>query len=161
MPTLRLCQILFVFLIGAFAASVTLNNLVDPKSNLRFVTHLMSMDTVFPDSTLKRRAITAPWAHRLVFGLIVLAEGATALLCLAGALRLALVLDAPAALFAAAKDLAFAGLGLGFALWFGGFMIVGGQWFASWQSAQWNGRESAFMFYSAIGIATVLLALAS
>jgi predicted small integral membrane protein len=36
-------------------------------------------------------------------------------------------------------------------------MVIGGQWFASWQSKQWSGRESAFMFYSAIGIAFLAL----
>jgi len=82
---------------------------------------------------------------------------ATALLCLAGATILAMALGAAPAEFHAAKGVAFAGLGLGFALWFGGFMLVGGQWFASWQSKQWSGRESAFMFYSAIGIAFLVL----
>ncbi|MBL8383510.1 MAG: DUF2165 domain-containing protein [Burkholderiales bacterium] len=157
MLTIRLCQTLFVFLIGAFAAGVVLNNLRDPQSNLRFVTHLMRMDTVFPDTRLKRRAVTDPALHLLAFRLIVAVEAATALLCLAGAARLALALGADAAAFHAAKDVAFAGLGLGFLLWFGGFMIVGGQWFASWQSREWNGRESAFMFYAAIGFAFLAL----
>lgn len=157
MITIRLCQTLFVFLIGAFAMSVVLNNLRDPQSNLRFVTHLMSMDTVFPDSRLRRRAITSPALHRLAFALIVVVEAAAAVLCLAGAVRMALAMFADAPVFHAAKDIAFAGLGVGFLLWFGGFMIIGGQWFASWQSRDWNGRESAFMFYAAIGM--VFLAL--
>ena len=59
--------------------------------------------------------------------------------------------------FEAAKSAAYAGLLLGFCVWFGGFMIAGGQWFASWQSDRWNGRQSAFMFYTAIGIALVVL----
>lgn len=157
MTTIRLCQILFVFLIGAFAGLVALNNLRDPQSNLRFVEHLMRMDTIFPDSRLKSRAIDSPWLHRLFFALIVVTEGLTALLCTAGAAVLGAALGASAADFHAAKSVAFAGLGLGFALWFGGFMVIGGQWFASWQSQQWNGRESAFMFYSAIGLAFVAL----
>jgi predicted small integral membrane protein len=157
MNTIRLCQILFVFLIGAFAALVALNNLRDPQSNLRFVQHLMSMDTVFPDSRLKSRAITSPWLHRLFFGLIIATEGITAILCIVGAVALGRMFDAPVADFHAAKSVAFAGLGLGFALWFGGFMVIGGQWFASWQSQDWNGRESAFMFYTAIGVAFLAL----
>jgi predicted small integral membrane protein len=153
----RVCQILFVALIGGFALLVTLNNLRDPRSNLRLVQHLMSMDTVFPDTRLKRRAVLSPLAHRVAFGLIVAVEGVAALLCLAGAARLALAFGAGAAEFHTAKALSFAGLGLGFVLWFGGFMVVGGQWFASWQSKEWSGRESAFMFYSAIGIAFLAL----
>lgn len=157
MTTIRLCQILFVFLIGAFAALVTVNNLRDAQSNLRFVTHLLSMDSVFPDSTLKRRAILSPLLHRIAFRCIVLVEGMTALLCIAGAAYLVPALGASSDDFHAAKALAFAGLGLGFALWFGGFMVIGGQWFASWQSKEWNGRESAFMFYAAIGMVFLIL----
>jgi len=157
MNVVHLCQILMVALVGAFALLVTLNNLRDPQSNLRLVEHLMSMDTVFPDSRLKSRAVVSPLAHRIAFGLIVAVEGITALLCLGGAAMLARKLGAGAAEFHAAKTVAFAGLGLGFALWFGGFMVIGGQWFASWQSKQWSGRESAFMFYSAIGIAFIVL----
>jgi predicted small integral membrane protein len=157
MNVLQLCQILFVALIGLFALLVAYNNLRDPQSNLRLVEHLLSMDSVFPDTRLKSRAIASPLAHRLAFGVIVAVEGVTALLCLAGAAILAGALGAGAAEFHAAKSVAFAGLGLGFALWFGGFMVIGGQWFASWQSKQWSGRESAFMFYSAIGIAFLAL----
>lgn len=157
MPVIQTLQILLVFLVGAFAALVTWNNIADPRSNLRFVEHLMRMDTIFPDSRLRSRAIQSPLLHRLTFGAIVVVEGLTAVACLAGALRLALSWGAPADVFHAAKDWAFAGLGLGFALWFGGFMVIGGQWFASWQSRDWNGRESAFMFYSAIGIAILVL----
>jgi predicted small integral membrane protein len=37
--------------------------------------------------------------------------------------------------------------GLGFLVWFFGFMVVGGEWFAMWQSKLWNGQEAAFRFY--------------
>ncbi len=154
---IRLCQVLFVALIGAFAGLVTWNNVTDPRSNLLFVQHLMSMDTTFEQSTLRRRAITNPALHKLFFGVIVAVEGLTALLCLLGAAWLGMSLTAGVAEFHAAKALAFCGLALGFALWFGGFMVVGGQWFASWQSERWNGRESAFMFYTAIGFVFLVL----
>jgi len=154
---IQLCQILFVALIGAFALLVAYNNLRDPASNLRLVEHVLGMDSVFPDTRLKDRAIASPALHRIAFGLIVAAEFLTAALCLVGAAILLRVHGSGADTFHAAKGVAFAGLGLGFALWFGGFMVIGGQWFASWQSKQWSGRESAFMFYSAIGIAFLAL----
>ena len=49
--------------------------------------------------------------------------------------------------FNAAKRYAVLGAGLGFLLWFTGFMVVGGEWFAMWQSKTWNGQEAAFRFY--------------
>lgn len=157
MNIIQLCQILFVAQIGAFALLVAYNNVRDPGPNLRLVQHVMSMDDVFADTRLKDRAITSPALHRAMFWLIVATEAVVAALCLVGAARLALVHGAAPAEFHAAKTLAFAGLGLGFALWFGGFMVIGGQWFASWQSKVWGGRESAFMFYSAIGLAFLAL----
>jgi predicted small integral membrane protein len=36
-------------------------------------------------------------------------------------------------------------------------MTVGGQWFASWQSKEWNGREAAFMFYTPIALVFLIL----
>jgi len=150
MNIIQLCQALFVALIGLFALLVAYNN-------LRLVEHVLGMDSVFPDTRLRERAITSPAAHRIAFWLIVAAEFATAALCLIGAAILLRVHGSGADAFHAAKGVAFAGLGLGFALWFGGFMVIGGQWFASWQSKQWSGRESAFMFYSAIGIAFLAL----
>jgi predicted small integral membrane protein len=36
---------------------------------------------------------------------------------------------------------------LAFLVWFAGFTIVGGEWFAMWQSKLWNGQEPAFRFY--------------
>ena len=62
---------------------------------------------------------------------------------------------APAAVFAAAKPYVVIGVGLGFLLWFSGFMVVGGEWFLMWQSKTWNGQEPAFRFYMtlmAVGI---------
>ena len=157
MNVIQVCQIGFVALIGAFAGLVAFNNLRDPQSNLRLVEHVLAMDSVFPDTRLKDRAIASPLAHRIAFWLIVATEAGTAMLCLIGAAILIPLHGAGAGEFHAAKGVAFAGLGLGFALWFGGFMVIGGQWFASWQSKQWSGRESAFMFYSAIGIAFLVL----
>jgi predicted small integral membrane protein len=122
MEVIRAAQALFVLWIGAFAALVALNNVVDYGTNLRFVRHVFAMDTTFPGSRLRRRAIGAP----------------------------------PEA-FHEAKGTAFAGLALGFAIWFGGFMVVGSQWFASWQSKEWNAREAAFMFYTPIALVFLIL----
>ena len=156
-PMVRIAQLLLVGQVGLFALSVAWNNIADPRTNFEFVRHVLSMDTVHPQSRLRSRAIHADWFHRLAFVMVVLAEALVALLCLSGAASMGMALGAPAPAFEAAKVAAYAGLLLGFCVWFGGFMIAGGQWFASWQSERWNGRQSAFMFYTAIGIALVVL----
>jgi predicted small integral membrane protein len=35
-------------------------------------------------------------------------------------------------------------------LWFTGFIVVEGEWFAMWQSPTWNGQAAAFRFYMAL-----------
>jgi predicted small integral membrane protein len=59
--------------------------------------------------------------------------------------------------FNAGKDLAVAGLVLGLLLWFGGFLVVGGEWFQMWQSKTWNGQEAAFRFVACIGLVLIFL----
>jgi predicted small integral membrane protein len=160
MPTdeiIRLSQTLFVFYIGAFAASVTLNNITDYGSNRRFVQHVMSMDTVFADSKLKWRAVTTPWIQAALYVLIIVLEGLTALLCLGGTWHMAQALGESADAFHAAKTWAFAGLALGFTIWFAIFMIGAGQWWASWQSKDFNGQDAAFRFYTPIGLVFLVL----
>ena len=49
--------------------------------------------------------------------------------------------------FARAKRLVHAGVLCGFLLWFGGFTVIGGEWFAMWQSTHWNGQAPAFRFF--------------
>lgn len=157
MEVIRAAQALFVLWIGAFAGLVALNNVVDYGTNLRFVQHVLGMDTTFEDSRLRRRAITSPALHHAAYWAIIAAEALTAALCVWGALRLLADLGASPEAFHAAKTPAFAGLALGFAVWFGGFMVLGSQWFASWQSKQWNGREAAFMFYTPIALVFLIL----
>jgi predicted small integral membrane protein len=52
--------------------------------------------------------------------------------------------------FRHAKRFVYLGAGLGFLLWFFGFLVVAGEWFAMWQSKSWNGQDAAFRFYMPI-----------
>ena len=49
-----------------------------------------------------------------------------------------------------AKRFVYVATALGFLVWFLGFMVIGGEWFAMWQSQTWNGQEAAFRFYAAV-----------
>ena len=48
------------------------------------------------------------------------------------------------------QGLVVAGATVAFLVWFFGFMVVAGEWFAMWQSKTWNGQEAAFRFYMAV-----------
>jgi len=148
--TNRLAKILLPLALAAFAFIVTYDNIVDYGSNFLFVQHVLSMDTTFPGNALMDRAITRPAMWRAGYWLIIAGEGITCLLLLGGTHALWRARGKDAASFNAAKGLVTAGCVVGFLVWFFGFMVVGGEWFAMWQSKTWNGQDAAFKFYMAI-----------
>lgn len=143
---IRYSKIACVAAIALFASLVAFGNITDYGSNLVFVQHVLSMDTIFPDATIHYRAIQSPMLHHLAYGFIIFMEALTAVICWLGAWRLLRVARQPAAVFNTAKSWAVAGLTLGFLVWQVGFMSIGGEWFGMWMSAQWNGVPSAFRF---------------
>jgi predicted small integral membrane protein len=158
MLVIRLAKVVMVAALAAFAFLVTYDNIVDYGSNYQFVQHVLSMDTTFPDNTLKSRAITDPRLWQAAYAAIIAAEGATCLLLAIGALALLARLRAGADAFNRAKAWAVAGLTLGFCVWFFGFLVVAGEYFAMWQSRSWNAQESAFRFTMVIlGVLIFLL----
>ena len=118
---------------------------MDYGSNYTFVQHTLSMDTVFPENTLKYRAILDPFIWRLAYGLIIFVEFLTGVLVLIGAISLLKNIHSPLA-FTRAKNWVYLGCLTGFLLWFLGFIVIGGEWFCMWQSEKWNGVEAAFRF---------------
>ncbi len=147
MRIVRISKIAMTAALAAFAFIVTYNNLVDYGSNYEFVKHVLSMNTTFPGNKLTGRAITNPTLWNVAYGAIIAAEGMTFLLLAIGAIAMLLAIGAPAMGFQHAKLWVVAGVTLGFLVWFFGFMVVGGEYFAMWQSKTWNGQEAAFRFY--------------
>ena len=80
----------------------------------------------------------------------------TALVLTFGAIRLLVVVREPEA-FADAKPLALVGLVMGLLLYGVGFTVIGGEWFAMWQSQTWNGLDSAARFILLDGIVLLVL----
>lgn len=146
----RLAKVLMTAALAAFAFIVTYDNLVDYGSNYEFVKHVLSMDTTFPGNRLMDRAITSPTLWAFAYAGLISAEGATCILLAIGALTMLRAVRAPAAAFNRAKGWMVAGATLGFGVWFFGFMVVGGEFFAMWQSKTWNGQEAAFRFYMSL-----------
>ena len=151
MVLIRFAKVAMIGSLAAYAFIVACDNIVDYQSNYEFVRHVLSMDTTFPGNRLMHRAITNESIWRIVYALIIAMEGSTALLLVVGALVLLGRVRAPAEVFNRSKVWAVAGLTVGFVLWFFGFMVIAGEYFAMWQSKVWNGQDAAFR------IATVIL----
>ena len=157
MVLVRLCKIALVAAVALFFTLVAFGNITDYNSNWQFVQHVLSMDTTFPDSSLHWRAITDPGIQTAGYWAIIATEIVVAILLWAGALRLLGVITSTD--FNRAKPIAVVGLSLGFLLYAVGFVAVGGEWFAMWQSQIWNGQQKAFEFLTMISAVLIFLCL--
>jgi predicted small integral membrane protein len=159
MIAIRAAKVALVAAIALFASLVAFGNMTDYDTNFVFVQHVLSMDTIYPSSTITYRAITSPGLHHAAYAVIIAAEAATAVLCWIGAVVLVRHIRAGAAMFNRMKALAIIGLTLGFLVWQVGFMSIGGEWFGMWQSQQWNGVPSAFRFLMTIIAVLIFVAV--
>ncbi len=142
----RCAKIVLSLALAAFCLLVAFDNLADYGTNYLAVQHVLSMDTTFPANALMYRSITNHVLWHVAYALIIAAEGTTGILFLAGAIRLIQLRNATGAAFNEAKALVIAGATLAFLVWFFGFLVVAGEWFAMWQSQTWNFQQPAFRF---------------
>lgn len=143
----RYSKMVMCLSLAAFCFLVAFGNITDYGSNFAFVQHVLSMDTTFPGNALMYRAITSPSLWTLGYWVIIIGEALTCVLFLIATWNLWQARNASSAVFARAKTFVVLATTLGFLVWYFGFMVVGGEWFAMWQSSTWNGQEAAFKFY--------------
>jgi predicted small integral membrane protein len=144
MLAMRLAKTACVASVALYMALVAFGNMTDYWMNYPFVVHVMSMDQLPADSAIRWRAIASPVLHHASYVLIIISEAAAAAFSGAGATAMSLKLTGSEQAFHGAKGLAVVGLALGFLLFEGGFIAVGGEWFGMWQAKAWNGEEGAF-----------------
>ncbi|MGR6971068.1 DUF2165 domain-containing protein [Streptomyces cynarae] len=133
---LPLAATLLTGTIALYIALVAFGNITDFGTNQQFVRHVLAMDTTFKDDDLMWRAITShAWEDAAYVAIIVWETAA------------ALILVAATYLWARHHPRArwFSDIGLlMLLLLFGaGFVAIGGEWFAMWQSKTWNGLDAA------------------
>ena len=139
----RWVKIITVGSLALMSFLIFIGNTTNYYANYYFVEHVMKMDTIFPNSELQYRSIHQPWIYHVGYVVIILLELAMAWFCIQGSREMFVKRREPAAVFYEAKRRAVIGLGIGILIWFTGFEVVGGEWFAMWQSSTWNGLESA------------------
>lgn len=155
----RLAKTAFVAAMAFYASLVAFGNITDYGTNFAFVEHVFKMDTIFPDATIKYRAVGAPWAWTAGYVAIIAGEVLMALLCWIGAARMLGRLRAEAVVFNRSKAWAIGGLAFGFLLWQVAFMSIGGEWFGMWQSQAWNGVASASRIFMMIIAVLIFVSL--
>lgn len=139
----RLPLILLMFGWGLLHLIVAFGNMTDYGTNFEFVKHVLSMDSIFPDSKVGYRAISSPWIHHVFYVFIILLESMIAVFGLTAGYRFYIHRNAETETFSQQKKNAYIAVAIGVMLWFISFSIVGAEWFSMWQSADWNAVDIA------------------
>jgi predicted small integral membrane protein len=155
----RVAKLIAVAAIALMALLIVIGNTTDYFTNYLFVEHVLKMDTIFPNSQILYRSINSTFIFHAAYTMIILLEAAMAFCSIKGSWLLFTNLKSSSAQFHASKNWAIAGITIGIAIWFLGFEVIGGEWFAMWQSHIWNGLGSAERIVSFLVLVLILLHL--
>ncbi len=155
----RIIKILMLSAIAILCLLIVLGNTTDYYTNYHFIEHVMKMDTIFPDSKIHYRAIQEPLIFHLGYILLIALEALMAFSCIKGSMNMIRHVKKSANAFHQSKKWGVVGMGIGILIWFLGFEVIGGEWFAMWQSNTWNGLGSAERILSFLAITLILFYL--
>ncbi|CAL9541139.1 hypothetical protein SUDANB105_04225 [Streptomyces sp. enrichment culture] len=148
--TLSLGATLLTGTVALYMALVAFGNITDFGTNQQFVQHVLAMDTTFKDDDLMWRAITSEGLQNAAYVAIIAWETVAALVLIAGTW------------FWARRDQARGrristyGLLMVMLLFGVGFIGIGGEWFAMWQSGDWNGLDAATRIFLLSGVVLIV-----
>lgn len=129
--------------VALYITLVAFGNITDFGTNQQFVRHVLAMDTTFKDPDLMWRAITSRSLQDAVYVAIIVWETLAALVLIAATALWAVGARRGGDALLRARRVSTLGLLMLLLLFGAGFLAVGGEWFAMWQSESWNGLEAA------------------
>jgi predicted small integral membrane protein len=141
-------------IMASYMTLVAFGNITDFGTNQAFVQNVFDMGTTFNDPDLMWRAIENDTIANVAYLGIIVWETLTALVLWWGVVRLIVGFrndDWDGAL----------GLLMMMILFAFGFITIGGEWFAMWQSSQWTGLDPALQNFILAGTSLILLHLPS
>lgn len=158
---IRLSKIIIVLTVGALAAAVVWGNATDYNSNFQFISHVMSMDSKpsHLGRSIEYRAITSMYVHHITYIFVIAMEAFIAICALRGAYNMWQTRKQDGHMFHESKKYAIIALTTCCVLWFFGFQVVAGEWFAMWMNVDWNGLSSAMRLVSYMFMALIYVSL--
>ncbi|NEA64592.1 DUF2165 domain-containing protein [Streptomyces sp. SID12488] len=150
---LTLAATLLTATVALYIALVALGNITDFDSNQQFVRHVLAMDTTFKDEDLMWRAITSKGLQDTAYVAIIVWETLAAFVLIA-ATWLWVRRD-----LEQARRISTYGLLMLMLLFGAGFIAIGGEWFAMWQSDDWNGLDAATRVFTLSGVVLLVIHL--
>ncbi|WP_369189634.1 DUF2165 domain-containing protein [Streptomyces sp. R08] len=156
-PTSRtathLAATLLTATVALYIALVAFGNITDFGTNQQFVQHVLAMDTTFKDDDLMWRAVTGKGLQDAAYVVIIVWETVAALVLVYGTWLWVRRDDGRA------RRVSTYGLLMLMVLFGAGFIAVGGEWFAMWQSKDWNGLEAATRVFLLSGVVLLVVQL--
>ncbi|HET6855663.1 MAG TPA: DUF2165 domain-containing protein [Streptomyces sp.] len=143
--------------VALYMALVAFGNITDFGTNQEFVRHVLAMDTTFKDEDLMWRSIDSTAVQDIAYIAIIVWETLTAIVLIVAAFHWAKALRGGG--IGRARRLATYGLLMVLLLFGAGFIAVGGEWFAMWQSDNWNGLEAATRNFVVAGLTLLVVLL--
>ncbi|MDX3244851.1 DUF2165 domain-containing protein [Streptomyces sp. ME18-1-4] len=147
---LPLAATLLTGTVALYMLLVAFGNITDFGTNQQFVQHVLAMDTTFKDDDLMWRAVTSKGLQDTAYVAIIAWETVAGLVLAAGTwfwARQDLI---------RARALSTYGLLMVMLLFGAGFIAIGGEWFAMWQSKSWNGLDAATRAFLFSGVVLIV-----
>ncbi len=147
--TLPMVAAVLVFLNGLYVLLVAFGNITDFGTNQAFVQHVLSMDTTNfgaepgtgLDDDVMWRAIENETLQDIAYIGLIAWESAAAVVLMAATV---FWVRERGSGYRLARRVSTIGLLMIIVLFFGGFIVIGGEWFQMWKSTEWNGLDPAF-----------------
>ncbi|MBV1941907.1 DUF2165 domain-containing protein [Streptomyces sp. BV286] len=156
MASVRALPLAATLLTGTVALYITFvafGNITDFGTNQQFVQHVLSMDTTFKDDDLMWRAVESKGLQDAAYVAIIVWETIAALV----------LIRATVQWFrhdhVNARRTSTIGLLMLMLLFGAGFLAIGGEWFAMWQSEDWNGLDAAMRVFLMSGVVLLVVHL--
>ncbi|GAA0456328.1 DUF2165 domain-containing protein [Streptomyces stramineus] len=146
--------------LALYTTLVAFGNITDFDTNREFVRHVLAMDTTFQDEDLMWRAVTSRTLQDAAYVAVIVWETLAALALLAGTalwIRGLVARGVRRAGYGSARRATTLGLVMLMLLFGMGFIAIGGEWFAMWQSSEWNGLSAAARNFMMAGFVLVLI----
>lgn len=157
--TLPVAATVVTAIVALYIFLVALGNITDFDTNQAFVQGVLSMETTFNDPDIMWRAITNETIQNIAYIGIIVWETAAAVVLLWATYEW--LKAAKARSFDRPRRLSTIGFTMMLILFGGGFITIGGEWFAMWQSDQWNGLAPAIQNFTISAFGLVLVHLPS
>ncbi|MEU1037275.1 DUF2165 domain-containing protein [Streptomyces sp. NPDC005907] len=150
---LSLAATLLTATVALYMALVAFGNITDFGTNQQFVRHVLAMDTTFKDDDLMWHAVESRALQDTAYVAIIVWETLSALVLVAATWLWARRRNTEA------RRWSTYGLVMVMLLFGAGFIGVGGEWFAMWQSDTWNGLDAATRVFTLSGVVLLVVHL--